>query len=123
MDIPAKRQKELRTWIFFFLIVLVALLWATFLLTRGVMIYTSIALAILATFISSFAFTFTTRFKQYIYLNLILFAAVLWATFLLMQGAMIVVSVFMYTVAGCVNIFAFLWVEQNPDKEHFLKNY
>ncbi|MDO9326577.1 MAG: hypothetical protein Q7T80_16630 [Methanoregula sp.] len=119
MDIPEKRQKELRTWVFFLLIVLVALLWATFLLTRGEMIYTSIALAIIATFMSSFAFTFTTKFKRYIYLNLIIFAAILWASFLLMQGAMIVVSLFMYAIAGGINIFAFLWIEQNPEDEQF----
>ena len=117
MDTPVERQKQLRTWVFFFLIVLVALLWATFLLTRGEMIYTSVALAIIATFMSSFAFTFTKKYKQYIYLNLIVFAAVLWASFLLMQGAMILVSLFMYAVAGCINIFAFLWVEQNPEEE------
>jgi hypothetical protein len=111
MDQPVEREKKLRTWIFFFLIVLVALLWATFLLTRGEMLYTSVALAIIATFMSSFAFTFTTKFKRYIYLNLIIFAAVLWASFLLMQGAMIVVSLFMYAIAGCINIFAFLWIE------------
>jgi predicted neutral ceramidase superfamily lipid hydrolase len=119
MDQPVEREKKLRTWVFFFLIVLVALLWATFLLTRGEMIYTSVALAIIATFMSSFAFTFTTKFKRYIYLNLIIFAAVLWASFLLMQGAMIVVSLFMYAVAGCINIFAFLWIEQNPEDEQF----
>ncbi len=119
MDRTVERQKELRTWVFFFLIVLVALLWATFLLTRGEMIYTSVALAIIATFMSSFAFMFTTRFKRYIYLNLIIFAAILWATFLLMQGAMIIVSLFMYAVAGCINIFAFLWIEQNPEDEQF----
>jgi hypothetical protein len=119
MDTPVERQKELRNWVFFLLIVLVALLWATFLLTRGEMIYTSVALAIIATFISSFAFTFTTKFKRYIYLNLIIFVAVLWASFLLMQGAMIVVSLFMYAVAGCINIFAFLWIEQNPEDEQF----
>ncbi|MDP3563614.1 MAG: hypothetical protein Q8R70_03915 [Methanoregula sp.] len=119
MDQPVEREKKLRTWVFFFLIVLVALLWATFLLTRGEMLYTSVALAIIATFMSSFAFTFTTKFKRYIYLNLIIFAAVLWASFLLMQGAMIVVSLFMYAVAGCINIFAFLWIEQNPEDEQF----
>jgi ABC-type cobalamin transport system permease subunit len=119
MDITVERQKELRTWIFFLLIVLVALLWATFLLTRGEMLYTSVALAIIATFMSSFAFTFTTKFKQYIYLNLIIFAAVLWASFLLIQGVMIYVSLFMYAVAGCINIFAFLWVEQHPDDVQF----
>lgn len=117
MDKPAERQKELRTWVFFFLIVLVALLWATFLLTRGEMVSTSVAIAIIATFMSSFAFTFTPKFKRYIYLNLIIFAAVLWASFLLMQGVMIVVSLFMYAVAGGINIFAFLWVEQNPEEE------
>jgi len=119
MHRTVERQKELLTWVFFFLIVLVALLWATFLLTRGEMIYTSVALAIIATFMSSFAFMFTTKFKGYIYLNLIIFAAILWATFLLMQGAMIVVSLFMYAIAGCINIFAFLWVEQNPEDEQF----
>jgi hypothetical protein len=116
MDIAVERP-ELRTWIFFYLIVLSALLWATFLLTRGEMIYSSVALAIIATFMSSFAFTFTKRYKHYIYLNLIIFAAVLWASFLLMQGVMIVVSLFMYAVAGCINIFAFLWIEQNAEDE------
>ena len=48
---------------------------------------------------SSFVFTVTTRFKRYIYLNLIIFAAILWATFLLMQSAMLAVSLFMYAVA------------------------
>lgn len=81
------------------------------------MVYTSVALAIIATFMSSFAFTFTKRYKRYIYLNLIIFAAVLWATFLLMQGVMIVVSLFMYAVAGCINIFAFLWVEENAEED------
>jgi hypothetical protein len=116
MDIAVERP-ELRTWIFFYLIVLSALLWATFLLTRGEMIYTSVALAIIATFMSSFAFTFTKRHKRYIYLNLIIFATILWASFLLMQGVMIVVSLFMYAIAGCINIFAFLWVEQNAEEE------
>jgi hypothetical protein len=116
MEIVIERP-ELRTWIFFYLIVLTALLWATFLLTRGEMIYSSVALAIIATFMSSFAFTFTKRYKRYIYLNLIIFAAVLWASFLLLQGVMIIVSLFMYAVAGCINIFAFLWIEQNAEDE------
>jgi hypothetical protein len=116
MDAAVERP-ELRTWIFFYLIVLSALLWATFLLTRGEMLISSVALAIIATFMSSFAFTFTRRYKRYIYLNLIIFAAVLWASFLLLQGVMIVVSLFMYAVAGCINIFAFLWIEQNAEEE------
>ena len=104
----------LRPWIFLLLIILTALLWATFLLTRGEMITTSVALAVIATFMSSFAFTFSKKLRPYIYLNLIIFAAVLWATFLLIQGVMITVSLFMYAVAGCINIFAFLWIDEEP---------
>ena len=111
MAVPDENP-TLRPWVFFLLIILVALLWATFLLTRGEMIVTSVTLAIIATFMSTFAFTFTKKLRPYIYLNLIIFAAVLWATFLLIQGVMITVSLFMYAVAGCINIFAFLWVEE-----------
>lgn len=109
-------DQELRPWVFFLLIILVALLWATFLLTRGEMIVTSVALAIIATFMSTFAFTFTRKLRPYIYLNLIIFVAILWATFLRIQGVMLTVSLFMYAVAGCINIFAFLWVEEDERK-------
>jgi ABC-type cobalamin transport system permease subunit len=117
MATPADDQK-LRPWVFFLLITLVALLWATFLLTRGEMIVMSVALAIIATFMSTFAFTFSKKLRPYLYLNIIIFAAVLWATFLLVQGIMLSVSLFMYAVAGCINIFAFLWVED--DEEEFI---
>ena len=109
---------KLRTWIFFYLIILTALLWATFLMTQGVMIDTSIALFIIATFMSSFSFTFTRKARSWIYLYLITFAAILWAAFLLIQGVMIVVSIFLISVAACVNIFSFIWIEEekeNPD--------
>ena len=110
------KDQMLRPWVFFLLIILTALLWATFLLTRGEMLEVSVALAIIATFMSSFAFTFTKKLRPYFYLNLIVFAAVLWATFLLIQGSMIIISLFMYAVAGCINIFAFLWVEdESPE--------
>jgi hypothetical protein len=113
----AVEHPELRMWIFFYLIVLSALLWATFLLTRGEMVNSSVAVAVIAIFMSSFSFVFTKKFRPYIYLNLIIFAAVLWATFLLLQGVMIVVSLFMYTVAGGINIFSFLWVNQTEKAE------
>ena len=90
-------------------------MWVTFLLTLGGMLFTSVAIAIIATCTSSFAFTFFTRFTCYIYLKLIIFAAILWTTFLFMQSAMLAVSLFMYAVAGCINIFAFLRIKQNPE--------
>ena len=116
MATPAENQK-LRPWVFFLLITLVALLWATFLLTRGEMLFMSVTLAIIATFMSTFAFTFSRKLRPYLYLNIIIFAAVLWATFLLVQGIMLSVSLFMYAVAGCINIFAFLWVEDDTEEE------
>jgi hypothetical protein len=116
MEPPAQRP-ELRTWIFYYLAVLSALLWATFLLTRGEMLASSLMLALIATFMSWFAFIFTKRVRLLIFLYLIIFVAILWATFLLLQGVMIVVSVFMYSLAGCVNIFAFLWVDEESGNE------
>jgi hypothetical protein len=106
---------QLRTWIFFYLIVLTALLWATFLLTQGVMIEASITLFIIGTLMSSFSFTFTEKARSLVSLYIIIFADVLWAAFLLMQDVMVVVSVFMISVAACVNIFSFIWIwERTP---------
>lgn len=116
MDTSVENPR-LRTWIFFYLIVLTALLWATFLLTQGVMIETSVALVIIATFMSSFSFTFTKKARNWVYLNLIIFAAVLWAAFLLVQGVMIVVSIFMISVASCINIFSFIWIDEEVTAE------
>jgi len=107
---------RLRTWIFFYLIVLTALLWATFLLARGEMVETSLALFIIATLMSSFSFTFSKRTRSWIYLYLITFAAILWAAFLLVQGVLVVVSVFLISVAACVNIFSFIWIEEEKDE-------
>ena len=106
---------KIRTWIFFYLIILTALLWATFLLTEGVMIETSIALFIIATLMSSFSFTFTRQARSWITLYLIVFAGILWAAFLLVQGVMVIVSVFLISVAACVNIFSFIWIEEGLD--------
>jgi len=106
---------QLRTWIFFYLIILTALLWATFLLTNGIMVETSIALFIIATFMSSFSFTFTKKARKWVYLYLIVFAAVLWAAFLLVQGIMIVVSIFLISVAAGVNIFSFIWIDEENE--------
>jgi hypothetical protein len=111
MDTTVENPK-LRTWIFFYLIVLTALLWATFLLTRGEMIETSVVLVIIAAFMSSFSFTFTKKARNWIYLYVIIFAAVLWAAFLLLQGVMVVVSVFMISVAAGINLFSFIWIDE-----------
>jgi hypothetical protein len=102
---------EKRTWIFFFLIILVALLWASFLLIRGQMLEMSVLIAITAVFMSMFSFTHCTQHRTWIFFYLIVLVAILWASFLLMKGAMIWVSAFLFAVAGCTTIFSFVLIE------------
>jgi hypothetical protein len=102
---------EKRTWIFFFLILLVALLWASFLMIQGQMLEMSILLAIAAVFISMFSFTHCTQYRTWIFFYLIVLVAILWASFLMMQGAMIWVSALLFTISGGTTIFSFLLVE------------
>ncbi len=101
-----------RTWIFFFLIVLVALLWASFLLIRGEMIAVSTTLAVIAAFISFFSFICSSKYRTWIFFYLIVLVALLWASFLMMQGAMIWVSALLFIVAGGTTIFSFLFTEK-----------
>ena len=102
---------EKRTWIFFFLILLVALLWASFLLIRGEMIAVSLTLAMSAGFISVFSFIHCKKFRTWIFFYLIVFTATLWAVFLLRQGEMIWVSALLFLIAGGTSIFSFLLCE------------
>jgi len=102
---------EKRTWIFFFLILLVALLWASFLLIRGEMVAVSTTLAITAAFISFFAFTCCRKYRTWIFFYLIVLTSILWASFLLMKGAMVWVSALLFIVAGGTTIFSFLFCE------------
>ena len=107
---------EKRTWIFFFLILLVALLWASFLLYKGQMAEMSILLAITSVFISLFSFTYCTQHRTPISFYLIVFVAILWASFLLIRGAMIWVSALLFIVAVCTSIFSFHLIEPLPEK-------
>ncbi len=102
---------EKRTWIFFFLILLAGLLWASFLMTRGDMPEMSVLLAILAVFISLFSFIHCTAHRTWIFFYLIVMVAILWASFLMEQRAMIWVSAFLFLIAGGTTIFSFLLIE------------
>lgn len=102
---------EKRTWIFFFLILLVALLWAAFLLLRGEMVAVSTTLAIVAAFISFFSFTCCKKYRTWIFFYLIVLTAILWASFLLMQGVMVWVSALLFIIAGGTSLFSFLFCE------------
>lgn len=102
---------EKRTWIFFFLILLVALLWASFLLLKGQMVAMSAMLAITASLISFFSFTFCRKYRTWIFFYLIVLTAILWASFLLMQGVMIRGSALLFLLATGTTIFSFLFCE------------
>jgi hypothetical protein len=89
---------------------LVALLWASFLMYKGQMVEMSVLLAITSVFISIFSFTHCTQHRTWIIFYLIVFVAILWASFLMVRGAMIWVSTLLFIVAGCTTIFSFLLI-------------
>ena len=100
-----------RTWVFFFLILFVALLWASFLMVTGEMLGTSVMLAILAGFISLFSFTCCAKYRSWIFFYLIVFVALLWAAFLIMEGVMIWVSILLVIVSVGMSLFSFMFCE------------
>ena len=101
-----------RTWIFFFLILFVALLWSSFLLVTGQMLATSVMLAVLAGFISLFSFTCCAKYRSWIFFYLIVLVALLWASFLLMQGVMVWVSVLLVLISVGSSLFSFMFCEK-----------
>lgn len=113
MELP-RQQPEKRTYLFFFLILLVAILWATFLLVTGTMVYLSISIVIVAAFISLFSFTYYRKLRTWIFFYLIILVALLWAVFLLKQGVMIWMSVLLFIVAGGMSIFSFVMTDEEP---------
>ena len=100
-----------RTWVFFFLILFVALLWSVFLLVNEQMIGTSIMMGTLAAFISLFSFTCCAKYRKWIFFYLIVFVALLWAAFLMRQEAMIWVSILLVIVSVGMSMFSFMFCE------------
>lgn len=117
MEIP-RQQPDKRTYLFFFLILLVAILWATFLLVTGTMIYLSVSIVLIAAFISLFSFTYYRKLRTWIFFYLIILVALLWAVFLLKQGVMIWMSVLLFIVAGGMSIFSFVLTDEEQEPGH-----
>lgn len=101
-DIPHQR-----TWIMFYLICFVAILWASFLLVTEQMVWLSYTLVTIAALIGIFTFVTTSQLRTWIFLFLICFVAILWAAFMLNQGVMLWVSVFLVIVSGGIGLFAY----------------
>jgi len=98
-----------RTWILFYLICLVAILWATFLLVREEMVWLSFALVIIAAGSGMFLFIHNIKLRTGFFFYLICLVAILWATFLLSREEMVWVSIFLFLVsAGMVMLAYFL---------------
>ncbi len=104
----SRQPPDKRTYLFFFLILLAAVLWATFLLITGTLVYLSISIVIIAAFISMFSFTYYRKIRTWIFFYLIVLVALLWAVFLLEQGVMIEVSVLLFIMAAGMSFFSFV---------------
>ena len=113
----SRQQPDKRTYIFFLLIFLVALLWATFLLVTGTMAIVSVSIVIIAAFVSLFSFTGYGKLRTWIFFYLIVLVALLWAVFLLQQGVMIWMSILLFIVAGGMTIFSFVMNDEQEGKE------
>jgi len=104
---PPVEIPQQRTWIMFYLICFVAILWATFLLVTEQMVWLSYTLVTIAGLIGIFTFVLTRELRTWIFLFLICFVALLWAAFMLNQGVLLWVSVFLVIVSGGIGVFAY----------------
>lgn len=111
-----RQPPEKRTYLFFFLILFAAVLWATFLLMTGTMVYLSISIMIIAAFISLFSFTYYRKLRTWIFFYLIVLVALLWAVFLLQQGVMLWMSVLLFIVAGGMSTFSFVMMDDEQQE-------
>ncbi|OPY37407.1 MAG: hypothetical protein A4E35_01323 [Methanoregula sp. PtaU1.Bin051] len=112
----SRQLPEKRTYLFFLLILLAAVLWATFLLVTGTLVYLSISIVIIAAFISLFSFTYYRKIRTWIFFYLIVLVALLWAVFLLQQGVMLWVSVLLFVMAAGMSFFSFVMEDEAPAK-------
>ncbi len=102
-----------RTWILFYLICLVAILWATFLLVREEMIWLSFALVIIAAGSGIFLFIHNIKLRTGFFFYLICLVAILWAAFLLLREEMVWVSMFLFLVSAGMVVFAYFLGEHH----------
>ena len=105
----------------FYLICFVAILWASFLLLTEQMVWLSYTLVIIAGLIGIFTFVMTRQLRTWIFLFLICFVALLWAVFMLNQGVLLWVSVFLVVVAGGIGLFAYFLHDDHLEEKPGLK--
>ena len=105
----------------FYLICFVSTLWASFLLVTEQMVWLSYTLFTIAALIGIFTFVTTTQLRTWIFLFLICFVALLWAAFMLNQGVLLWVSVFLVIVSGGIGVFAYFLSNDHLEEKQGIK--
>jgi hypothetical protein len=105
-----------RTRIFFFLILFAAALWAVFLIRQGEIFLFTLMFALIAGLNPVFVFLdvkSSQKMRGWIFFYLIILVALLWATFLMIQGVMLWVSLMIFIVVSGMCLLSLVFEE--PD--------
>jgi hypothetical protein len=105
-----------RTRIIFFLILFAAGLWAVFLIREGEFFQFSLMVALIAGLNPVFVFLDvrgSQKMRGWIFFYLMVLVAMLWATFLMVQGVMLWVSLLLFILVSGMCLFSL--VMEDPD--------
>ena len=106
-----------RTRIIFFLILFAAALWAVFLIRQGEIFLFSLMFALIAGLNPVFVFMdvkSSQKIRGWIFFYLIILVAMLWATFLMVQGVLLWVSLLLFIVVSGMCLFSLVMEEPDP---------
>ncbi len=103
-----------RTRIIFFLILFAAALWAVFLIRQGEIFQFTLMFALIAGLNPVFVFLdvkSSQKMRGWIFFYLIILVALLWATFLMVQGVLLWVSLLLFIVVSGMCLFSLMMEE------------
>jgi hypothetical protein len=106
-----------RTRIVFFLILFAAALWAVFLIRQGEFFQFSLIFALIAGLNPVFVFLdvkSSQKIRGWIFFYLMVLVALLWATFLMVQGVLLWVSLLLFIVVSGMCVYSLAMEE--PDQ-------
>lgn len=106
-----------RTRILFFLILFTAALWAVFLIRAGEFFQFSLMFALIAGLNPVFVFLdvkSSQKVRGWIFFYLMVLVALLWATFLMVQGAMLWISLLLFIMVSGMCLFSLVMEEPDP---------
>lgn len=103
-----------RTRIIFFLILFAAALWAVFLIRQGEIFQFTLMFALIAGLNPVFVFLdvkSSQKMRGWIFFYLMILVALLWATFLMVQGVLLWVSLLLFIVVSGMCLFSLMMEE------------